>query len=86
MFKKGYEELFPFLYACEEFNCTVYFENEDITVIPNNDNSATRLLLTIYTAIASNPKIANDYLRYLMNLNEMNWVKGVHEPILNQEG
>lgn len=77
--------MFSFLCACEDYNCTVYFENEDITVIPNDDNSVTNILLTIYAAVASNPKIANDYIRYLNNLSEMNWDKGVHEPILKSE-
>lgn len=63
-FTGGAMELFPFLKACEEYNCTVFFENEGLFVKPNypiEDN----VRLSIYASIAENPKIANDYIRYL---------------------
>ena len=83
VFKGGCMELFPFLAACREFNCTVFFENENITVLPENDNF-DNMVLSIYAAIAQNPKIAEDYIRYLSHYDDMqmNWVKGVHEAIL----
>lgn len=63
-FTGGAIELFPFLKACEEYNCAVLFENEEIFIKPNypiEDN----IRLSIYASIAENPKIANDYIRYL---------------------
>lgn len=64
LFEGGCLELFPFLQACKEYNCTVCFANEDLTVIPNS-GTATNMLLSIYATIAENPKFANDYIRYL---------------------
>lgn len=65
-FTGGAEELFPFLYACRELNCTVVFENEGITHKPDDDNKMEQqLILSIYATIAAEPKIANDYIRYL---------------------
>lgn len=74
VFSGGNMELFPFLAACKELNCTVYFKNEDITVLPESDNF-DNVVLSIYAAIAQNPKIAEDYIRYLSHYEEMqmNW-------------
>lgn len=74
MFKGGHEELFPFLFVCRIKNCTVVFDNEDITVAPKED-VFQNFLLSIYAHVAESPKIANDYMRYLSNLDEMNWGK-----------
>jgi len=81
MFKGGHIELFSFLAACREKNCIVVFDNEDMTIEPVDD-VLKDFLLSIYAHIAESPKIANDYMRYLSNLDKMNWVKGVHKPIL----
>ena len=65
-FTGGAEELFPFLYACRELNCTVVFKNEGITHKPDNDEDiGQQLILSVYASIAAEPKIANDYIRYL---------------------
>lgn len=67
-FTGGAEELFPFLYGCKHLNCTVVFKNEDITVRPSGDETSYQnLLLSFYAMIAKEPKIANDYIRYLSN-------------------
>lgn len=87
MFKGGCEELFPFLLACREMRCVVEFENEQIIVDYNGENKTVQdFVLSIYAHIAEHPKIAEDYIRYLSNLDKMNWVKGVHEPILSVGG
>lgn len=72
MFKGGCMELFPFLAACSGYNCTVYFKNEDITVEPKSE-SLNNVLLTLYMSLVETPKIANDYLRYLSNIDSMSW-------------
>lgn len=64
-FKGGVGELFPFLYVCRELNCTVVFENEGIKVSPDDRGSMQNIQLSIYATIASEPKIANDYIKYL---------------------
>ena len=64
-FRNGFEELNSFLNACSVANCTVKFLNENITAVPGE----SRMLLTIYATIAADPKIAEDYMLYLMKLN-----------------
>ena len=71
-FVGGSDELFPFLYGCEKMNCTVIFDNEDITVLPNSKSNGDfqNIILSIYAWIARAPKIANDYMRYLNNISK----------------
>lgn len=83
MFKKGCKELFPFLAACSGYNCTVYFKNEDITINPDSEGT-DKLLLTIYMSLIESPKIANDYLRYLSNIDFMNWETMTEEGYKNE--
>jgi hypothetical protein len=72
MFSGGCDELFPFLYACEKENCTVIFDNEDITV--NDGGNFQNILLSVYAFLAQNDnKIGSDYLRYLYNITNMKW-------------
>lgn len=80
MFKDN-DELYPFLAACEEFNCTVFFENEKLIIRPNED-WLNKFELFCYTVVMNCRKIGDDYVRYLGNLAKMKWVQGEHEPIL----
>lgn len=75
------DELYPFLVACKDYNCKVFFENEKLIIPPNGDFYNT-MELFCYTVLMNCRKIGDDYIRYLGNLDKMNWVKGVHEPIL----
>ena len=75
------DEFYPFLVACAAYNCTVYFENEQLTIPPNKTTEKT-LEILCYTMIMSYRKIGDDYVRYLGNLAKMQWVQGEHEPIL----
>lgn len=72
MFNGGADELFPFLHKCREKKCTVRFLNEDITVKPDGD-SYQNVILSIYVTIAAEPKMAHQYIRYLLNLDKMSW-------------
>jgi hypothetical protein len=91
-FAGGTEELFPFLYACEKRNCTVVFENEDITVAPDSKGIAQDVLLTFYASISKNQKIVNDYIRYIVNCSLENpnferkvTVLNADRPILKED-
>ena len=68
------QDLFTFLHGCEQMNCTVVFDNEDIEVKPESDPYKS-LLLAIYSHIAEHPKIVSDYVRYLANKDKMTWNK-----------
>jgi hypothetical protein len=87
MFKGGSEELFPFLLACDEYNCSVYFENEKISYEkkPLTENGMANVELAIYASIANDPKMVNDYIRYLGNFEAMKWENVSYEPILKAE-
>ena len=67
------DEFFSFLHACSELNCTVVFENEDITIRPGKLEMVDQLRLAAYTQIAQQPKLAEDYIRYLGNLALKRW-------------
>ena len=69
-FEGGYTEIFPFLCACDEYNCTVVFENEDITVVPKDTNN--NLIISIYAMLIENPKPFDDYIRYIYKKNKEN--------------
>lgn len=64
-FKGGLAELTPFLNACAARNCTVKFLNERITVAPGDN----RMTVNIYSTVAGDPKLAEDYMIYLIKLN-----------------
>lgn len=68
-FKGGAGELFSFLHGCKLKNCTVYFENEDITVKPDDDVDGN-YKLSLYAEIPRT-RLVDDYLRYLNNFSEM---------------
>jgi hypothetical protein len=72
------EELYPFLAACKEYNCKVFFENEKLIVSPN-DGIETTIELFAYSTVVSCRKIGNDYVRYLSNLSLMKWAKESNE-------
>ena len=74
MFKYGMDELSPFMYACKEKNCTVVFDNEELTITPH-DNAIRKynIWLCIYATMATTPRIPNNYIRYLENQDKMQW-------------
>ena len=74
-------DLYPFLYACRKCNCTVYFENENLTIEPERD-VAGDVKIMAYSMMMSCREIGDAYIRYLGNLAKMKWVQGEHEPIL----
>lgn len=84
MFTGGPEELFPFLIGCREKNCTVWFENEDITVAPKED-SYQNVLLSLYATLAATPSIPTQYMRYVFNLDKMVWPKSVSKEVIQYE-
>lgn len=80
MFKDN-NELYPFLAACEAYNCAVFFENEKLIIRPGDD-WRNKFELFCYTVVMTCRKIGDDYVRYLGSLDKMKWVDGEHEPIL----
>ena len=66
------DEFYPFLAACKDFNCTVFFENEQLTIPPDGGFEKT-IEIFAYTTVMNCRKIGDDYVRYLGNLARMQW-------------
>lgn len=64
----------PFLSHARKMNCTVVFENENITVTPN-DYDRVRLKINTFKTIISYREIGNAYVRYLGSPDKMGWDK-----------
>lgn len=85
MFSGGMTEYYAFLQACREFNCTVYFKNEDMKINPTKESDTPRNIKEmLYFQMAVCPNMVEQYLRFLLNRDKMTWdmVQGQHEPIL----
>lgn len=70
-----YLVLSRFLEQARKMNCTVVFENENLTATPKNDNTYTRSKLEMYSLMVGTREFGNAYLRYLGNLDKMSWEK-----------
>lgn len=75
MFEKDATGLFLFINCCRENNCVVTFENENLTIDPKGRVSNTNMVLQGYMNIISNPKFAEDYIKYLFHKDDMTWDK-----------
>ena len=67
----------PFLVHARKMNCTVIFENERLTIEPN-DYESVRRVVSFFVTIISYREIGNAYVRYLGNPSEMDWDKVTH--------
>ncbi len=58
---------------CRRAACTLYFENEDLTIDSSYSNDmGTMATVTLYTLLAGYPKAAMDYIRYCVNCASKN--------------
>lgn len=64
----------PFLAHARKMNCTVVFENENITVEPN-DYESVRRKISLFVTIISYRELGNAYVRYLGSPDKMSWDK-----------
>ena len=71
-------EYYPFLRACEAYNCTVHLANENITIKPHDDDLIRHVKEAIYFQIAETPQIVEQYIKYLLNKESMSW-DSMHE-------
>ena len=75
MFGKDTGGLFLFVSACRELNCTLRFENEDLTFDPKEFDSVANMKLTTYMGIMARPQFVENYIKYLFHKDEMSWDK-----------
>ncbi|MDD6689245.1 MAG: hypothetical protein PUE56_04445 [Clostridium sp.] len=80
MFRKNSTGLYAFLKACKDKNCIVTFNNEQLIITPNADELTNIRLLT-YFNLLDYPKMGDDYIRYLGNISEMDWVKEINNEM-----
>ena len=68
----GYFDLSPLIQKCKEQNCTLRFENENLTITPGayDTDLSLRAQITAYSMIATYPQAAIDYTRYRFSLAE----------------
>ena len=64
----------PFLTHARKMNCTVVFENENITVEPN-DYESVRRKISLFVTIISYRELGTSYVRYLGSPDKMSWDK-----------
>ena len=68
-------DLHNFLHSCKMMNCTVYFENECMTIAPGDHDGHMSARLGTYGMIMNFPKAAEDYIKYLFHRDDMEWDK-----------
>lgn len=78
---ENFEDVTIFLNHAKDAKCTVIFDNENLTVTPDNDDFGIRAKIHIFTAIISFREIGNAYFRFVHNIDQMSWdnVKIEHE-------
>lgn len=70
---EDYLDITEFLNYASKMNCTVVFENENITRNPSNDDTYVRSKLEMYSVMVGTREFGNSYVRYLGSPEKMNW-------------
>ena len=60
-------EVYAFLHGCSKESCSVYFQNEDISVDKEGRMSVPDIAIAVYMHLKENPKVADAYLRFLVD-------------------
>lgn len=66
-------EVYAFLHCCEKADCSVYFQNEDISVDKSGIMSVPEFAISIYMSLKENPKLVESYLRFLVKAGSKEW-------------
>ena len=68
-----FDDVTRFLNHAKKQNCTVIFENEDLTVAPNENDAGIRAKINIFATIIACREIGNAYVRFVGNIDQMSW-------------
>ncbi|MBR3503772.1 MAG: hypothetical protein IKO07_05960 [Clostridia bacterium] len=70
--ERNYFDVSSLIQKCKEQNCTLRFENENLTITPGayDTDLSLRAQITAYSMIATYPQAAIDYTRYCFSLAE----------------
>ena len=82
---EDHTHLFSFLHEQQKAGRTIYFENEDLTILPET-SIETSVTLSCYMAVKCCPEIVKHYIDWLVSKNsqqnDSERSQGQHEPIL----
>lgn len=82
-------EVYAFLHCCKKECCSVYFQNEDISVDRDGVMNVSEIAIPVYMHLKENPKVVEAYLRFLVKAGRgemaMDRVECDHEPVLKGE-
>ena len=70
---KDSPEVYAFLQGCKTENCSVYFQNEDISVNRDGVMSVPEIAIAVYMHMKEQPKAVEDYLRFLIKSGHGEW-------------
>lgn len=59
------DEVYAFLYGCKKEHCSVYFQNEDISVNREGRMNVPDIAIAVYMHMKENSNIVAAYLRFL---------------------
>jgi hypothetical protein len=66
-------EVFAFLHCCEQADCSVYFQNEDISMASTGVMNVPEIAVAMYMHMKDNPKIVEDYFRFMLKSSRGEW-------------
>jgi hypothetical protein len=70
---KDSTEVYAFLHGCKKENCSVCFQNEDICVNKDGVMNIPEIAIAVYMHMKNNPKMVEDYLRFVLKSNNKEW-------------
>lgn len=70
---KDSAEVYAFLHGCKTENCSVYFQNEDISVDREGRMSVPEIAIAVYMHMKDQPKAVEDYLRFSIKAGRGEW-------------
>ncbi len=67
---KQFDDVTAFLAHARNANCTVFFENENLTISPTTEDQEK---VNIFSTVVSHREIGNAYSRFVWNIDKMSW-------------
>lgn len=70
---KDSTEVYAFLHGCRKECCSVCFQNEDICVNSAGEISVPEIAIAVFMHMKHNPKMVEDYIRFILKSNSHEW-------------
>lgn len=68
-FLGGVAQIHQFVRACAAFGCVAHFENEKLTIAPDDDSIETSSTISTYGFLSENRKLKADFMSFLTKLS-----------------